>query len=80
MTDDSLEGRVDDLEERVEALGDTLDRYREQHALLLTDADIDALDAPTCPECGDGSLTKNSGLSWAKAICDGCGSTWVLSG
>lgn len=80
MTDDSLQRRVERLESRLEMVEDTVERYRKQHALLLTDADIDALDAPSCPECGDGSLTKSSGLSWAKAVCGACGSTWVLSG
>ena len=80
MTDDSLEGRVERLENRFDAVEETLERYREQHALLLADADVDALGAPSCPECGEGSLTKNSGLSWAKAVCGECGSSWVLTG
>ena len=80
MTDDSLEGRVERLEDRFDAVEETLERYREQHALLLANADVDALEAPSCPECGEGSLTKNSGLSWAKAACGECGSSWVLTG
>ena len=80
MTDDSLEGRVERLEDRFDAVEETLERYREQHALLLANADVDALGAPSCPECGEGSLTKNSGLSWAKAVCGECGSSWVLTG
>ena len=80
MTDDSLEGRVERLEDRFDAVEETLERYREQHALLLANADVDALEAPSCPECGEGSLTKNSGLSWAKAVCGECGSSWVLTG
>ena len=51
MTDDSLEGRVEQLEDRFDAVEETLERYREQHALLLADADVDALGAPSCPEC-----------------------------
>lgn len=80
MADDDLEARVDQLETRLETVEDTLERYRKQHALLLTDVNVDALEAPTCPECGDGTLTKNSGLSWAKAACGTCGETWILSG
>jgi ribosomal protein S27AE len=80
MADERLGERVRDLEERLETVEDTLERYRKRHALLLTDANVDALDAPSCPECGDGALTKSSGLSWAKAVCGECGSTWVLSG
>ena len=80
MTDDSLEGRVERLEDRFDAVEETLERYREQHALLLANADVDALEAPSCPECGEGALTKNSGLSWAKAVCGECGSSWVLTG
>ena len=77
---DDLEERLERVEERVETVEETLERYREQHAILLANADIDALDEPSCPECGDGTLTKNSGLSWAKAVCEECGTAWVLSG
>ena len=80
MTDDSLEGRVERLEDRFDAVEETLERYREQHVLLLANADVDALEAPSCPECGEGALTKTSGLSWAKAVCGECGSSWVLTG
>ena len=80
VTDDSIDARVEQLEDRLEVVEETLERYREQHALLLANADIDALEAPSCPECGEGSLTKNSGLSWAKAVCGECGFSWVLSG
>ncbi len=77
---DDLEERLERVEERVETVEETLERYREQHAILLAQADIDALEDPSCPECGDGALTKSSGLSWAKAVCEECGSEWVLSG
>ena len=77
---DDLEERLERVEERVETVEETLERYRKQHAILLADANIDALDEPSCPECGDGALTKNSGLSWAKAVCEECGTAWVLNG
>ena len=80
VTDDSIDARVEQLEDRLEAVEETLEQYRKQHTLLLADADVDALAAPSCPECGEGSLTKSSGLSWAKAVCGECGSSWVLSG
>ena len=80
MADDDLEQRVEALEQRLAATEDELDRYREQHALLLTEVDIKALDDPSCPECGTGSLTRDSGLSWAKAVCHDCGATWVIKG
>jgi ribosomal protein L37AE/L43A len=80
MPDDGLDERVERLEERLSSVERRLDRYREQHALLLTQADIDALEEPTCPECGERALDKRSGLSWAKAACDQCGTEWVLDG
>ena len=77
---DDLEKRLERVEERVETVEETLERYRKRHAILLADANIDALEAPSCPECGDGALTKSSGLSWAKAVCEECGTAWVLNG
>lgn len=79
MSDDSLEQRVETLEQRLETVEETLARYRKQHALLLTDSNVEALDDPACPECGNGTLTKDSGLSWAKAVCGECEATWILS-
>ncbi|WP_254840072.1 hypothetical protein [Natronomonas marina] len=80
MADDSLERRVERLEGRLEAVEESLDRYRRQHALLLAEVDVDALEDPACPECGEGTLVRRSGLSWAKAVCRECETAWVLSG
>jgi hypothetical protein len=32
------------------------------------------------PAQGERALDKRSGLSWAKAACDQCGTEWVLDG
>lgn len=61
--------RVDRLGARLAAVEETLERYRTQHALLLAAVDVDALDEPTCPACGDAELGTQSGLTWAKAVC-----------
>ncbi|MFB6192561.1 MAG: hypothetical protein ABEI11_04480 [Haloarculaceae archaeon] len=79
MTDDDRDSRLAELEARVADLERELESYRRTYALLLANADIEALDAPACPECEDGTLTKQSGLSWAKAVCTSCGSSWTLS-
>jgi ribosomal protein L37AE/L43A len=60
--------------------GERLERYREQHALLLAAVDVDALDDPECPACGEGPLVRESGLTWARAVCRDCGTTWQLDG
>lgn len=72
--------RVEQLEARLDAVEETLERYRTQHALLLAAVDVNALDDPDCPACGDATLTKESGLSWAKAVCRGCGAEWPIKG
>jgi len=79
VTDDSIDTRVEQLDERLEAVEETLERYRRQHALLLAAVDVEDLEAPPCPECEAGTLTKNSGLTWAKAVCRECGTSWLLS-
>lgn len=80
VSGETVDERVTELEERLSRVEDRLERYREQHALLLADADIDALDEPRCPECGEEQLDKRTGLSWAKVSCRGCKTEWVLDG
>jgi hypothetical protein len=79
MSSDDIETRVETLEERLDTVEETLSRYRREHALLLAQVDIDALGSPSCPECDSGALSKESGLSWAKAVCQNCRTEWIIS-
>jgi len=80
MSEETADERVAKLEERLSGVEDQLERYREQHALLVADADIDALGEPRCPECGEEQLERRSGISWAKVSCRGCETEWILNG
>lgn len=78
MAEDTLADQVEQLEARLETVEETLERYRTQHTLLLAAVDVDALTDPACPECGEGPLARESGITWARAVCRDCGTKWLL--
>lgn len=72
-----LAARVAELEATVEELQSTLSRRTRDLDLLAAAVDVDPVDAH-CPVCGEGGLRRESGLSWARAVCDDCGESWYL--
>jgi hypothetical protein len=76
--DDDLAERVRELETRVDELESTAESQRFVIAMLTAYADLEPLDPATCPDCGEASLVKRSGLTWSKALCTACGADWVL--
>jgi len=73
--DAALRDRVEQLESEVERLSERLAERNRQVSLLVAEADIDNLEAP-CPRCGEGTLTKRSGLSWSRIVCRECKTHW----
>lgn len=73
--DTALRDRVEELESEVQRLTDRLAERDRQVSLLVAEADIDNLEA-TCPHCGEGTLTKRSGLSWSRVVCPECKTHW----
>jgi ribosomal protein S27AE len=73
--DPDLEARIERLEEEIERLRESLEQRNRAVSLLAANADIDGLDG-TCPNCGEGTLMKKSGLSYSRLICRECKTHW----
>jgi len=71
----ALRDRVEELESEVDRLRERLEERNRQVSLLVAEADIANLEA-TCPLCGEGTLTKRSGLSWSRIVCPECKTHW----
>jgi len=76
MGDD--DSRLAELEQRVAELEAEVERRERDIAMLAVQANLDAVPDQECPECDATALTKQSGLSWSKAICEACGTEWYL--
>lgn len=76
-TETDLAARVAELEATVEELQSALSQRTRDLDLLAAAVDVDPVDAH-CPVCGEGALRRESGLSWARAVCDDCGESWYL--
>jgi ribosomal protein S27AE len=70
-----LEARIERLEAEIERLTESLEQRNRAVSLLAADADIDGLEA-TCPNCGEGTLIKKSGLSYSRLVCRECKTHW----
>ncbi|MFB6111134.1 MAG: hypothetical protein ABEJ35_01210 [Halobacteriaceae archaeon] len=75
--EDGLEQRLATVETAVEELQTQLDVASRDLQLLATAVDVDPVDA-RCPECEDGTLRKDSGLTWSRAVCEDCEASWYL--
>ncbi len=77
MSDDA--DRVAELEERIDELEERLEERERDFAMMATELDLEEVPAPTCPECGEGTLSKRSGFSWSQAVCSSCERAWYLT-
>lgn len=75
-----MDSRLAALEQRVEELETEIEERKRDFAMLAVQADLQEVSAQPCPECGAEALTKRSGLSWSKAVCEECNSEWYLKG
>ncbi|SDG06967.1 hypothetical protein [Halorientalis regularis] len=64
--------RIERLESEVAELRDRVDHQYEIIAVLAAAVNSEALPEMSCPDCTDGTLTTNSGLTWERVECTDC--------